>query len=1069
MRFPMVWSGLLAFCALPLAAVTLYPAAGGSNLRVPVIAPVPGGARGNAVDFEGVRFTYELQPHFQAAESGELEFFLRDLPRRREKSVLVLTGADGSCIELRVEPASAGRTFSLRGNGRKVTSAEQPEIGRWRRYQLALRPGKALFQGSGKSITLPLPAGFQPVRLTVYAAMTDELRYRSGGAELTLDWEKDYAARVKPAKNSGGVSTSLHGFDSFAVSTDPKRRDCPTLQLVNSTGSARKIQLDYTIKSERRRLNQHWKQQITLAPGEEKIEAVRFPFPLATDLYHLELKVTGSDTGKQFRRHFFHVEPRGEKSGPGLFGLHDCDVNVFGFWPDVLPLRFSHKYLRWGYVVGPAWLRDFHGNYGLDPDTPPAEWNWNEKLDWELASGREMYVCLQSTPLSDWQRERPYSKMRKLAWGWSGGFPKLDRYAEFVRAAGERYKGKIRLWEVENEPNASSHMPDKPGDYAAICKTVSAVLKPIDRANVIFGISGTSTFVQWMKKVLALGGYPALDAISWHTYTTPEQPDKAGLPAMLREARETAAQYRRFFNSETGVLTAFRYEADQPIPPEVVAEKVAARATGFVSKNAWPGRVNDEYLSSMSIVKNAAINFLAGVEAFVFFGWNPKWPADPAKWEQNTPSFSLISATTGGERTPNLVTLAIGVLAAQFEGVVLNPPPAPAASGGVNGGIFRKANGGEVALLWSQGPTGSVLLAAPVPELEAVSLYGESSTLKPVSSRAGVHTFLVPLTDRPLYLHAARAGMRLEASPVDTVKVLPLPDGKTRVTFTLLNRGSREWNARIKAPATSDFRSIPATATLRIAPKKRRNLSFLLEPVRQTRQPEFHLPFTVELPDGGEFRYSVSLRNRPSVHIGSHPSAPLKLNRVEQAVIGRPPKLASLQEDYFWGGPEELSGEVQLSCDVRALHLTVKVRDTNRKAPEPWPGVIGSSLELFLDFRTPDQGLGEAHYGKGVYQLLIRPELPGVQAALWSPQLPDAAQRGVTVTGETTREGYIVRLTLPWRAFGRKQLPESFGFDLGLNGVFPDQAKRKTQLMLFGTAQNFRSAADFGRVYTRNK
>ncbi len=63
MRFPMVWSGLLAFCALPLAAVTLYPAAGGSNLRVPVIAPVPGGARGNAVDFEGVRFTYDATCH----------------------------------------------------------------------------------------------------------------------------------------------------------------------------------------------------------------------------------------------------------------------------------------------------------------------------------------------------------------------------------------------------------------------------------------------------------------------------------------------------------------------------------------------------------------------------------------------------------------------------------------------------------------------------------------------------------------------------------------------------------------------------------------------------------------------------------------------------------------------------------------------------------------------------------------------------------------------------------------------------------------------------------------------
>ena len=1069
MKFPPVWSGLLLLFSLPLAAVTLYPSAGGSNLRVPIIAPVPGGARGNAVDFEGVRFTYELLPHFQAAESGEIDFFLRDLSRRREKTVLAFTAADGAGVELRVEPASAGRIFSLRANGKKAASAEQPRIGQWRRYRLELRPGKALFRDGGKTVSIPLPAGFRPVRLTVYAGMIDELHYRSGGAELMLDWEKDYAARVKPAKSSGGVSAALHGFDSFAVSTAPEKRDCPTLQLVNSTGTARNVQLEYTVRSERRKLHQSWIQQVALAPGVEKIDAVKFPFPLVTDLYHLELKVSGTDAGKHFRRHFFHVEPRGEKPGPGLFGLHDCDVNVFGFWPDALPLRYAHKYLRWGYVVGPAWEKDFNGGHGLDPDTHPDEWNWNEKLDWELASGREMYVCLQSTPLSDWQRARPYAKMRRLAWGWSGGFPKLDRYAEFVRAAGERYKGKIHLWEVENEPNASSHMPDKPGDYAEICKTVAAALKPIDRANTLFGISGTSTFVPWMKQVLARGGYPALDAISWHTYTTPEQPDKAGLPAMLREARETAAQYKRFFNSETGILTAARYEADQPIPPEIVAEKVAARAPGFVSKNAWPGRVNDEYQASMSIVKNAAINFLAGVEAFIFFGWNPKWPAEPAKWERNTPSFSLIAATSGGERTPSLATLAVGVLAAQFEGVVLRPAPVPAASGGVNGGIFRKANGGEVALLWSQGPTGSVLLSAPVPVLEQVSLYGEKSELKPVSSRSGVHTFLVPLTDRPLYLHTARAGMRLEASPVETVKVLPGPDGKTRVTFTLLNRGSREWNARIQAPAAGGFRPVPATASIRVAPKRRRNLTFLLEPTGQSQQSEIHLPFAVELPGGGEFRYSVTLRNRPTVQIGRTPSSPLKLNRVEQAVIGRPSKLASLQEDHFWGGPEELSGEVRLACDAKALYLTIQVRDAYRKAPEPWPGVSGSSLELFLDLRTPEQGLGEAHYGKGVYQLLIRPELPKVKAAVWSPQLPDAVRSGVTVSGKPTREGYTVQVTLPWQTFGLKRVPATFGFDLGLNGAFPDQAKRKTQLMLFGTEQNFRSAAEFGRVYIKEK
>ena len=225
----------------------------------------------------------------------------------------------------------------------------------------------------------------------------------------------------------------------------------------------------------------------------------------------------------------------------------------------------------------------------------------------------------------------------------------------------------------------------------------------------------------------------------------------------------------------------------------------------------------------------------------------------------------------------------------------------------------------------------------------------------------------------------------------------------------------------------------------------------------------------MELPGGGDFRYSVKLANRPAVKIGRTPSLPLMLNRVEQAVVGRPPKLASLQEDYFWGGPDELSGEARLAYDDNALYLTVKVHDASLKAPEPWPGVAGSSLELFLDLRTPEQGLGGAHYGDGVCQFLIRPELPGVKAAIWSPQLPDAVRSGVAVTGKTQKDGYEVTVTLPWRAFGLRRVPESFGFDLGLNGAFPDQAKRKTQLMLFGTAQNFRSAAGFGRIHTQEK
>ena len=59
-------------------------------------------------------------------------------------------------------------------------------------------------------------------------------------------------------------------------------------------------------------------------------------------------------------------------------------------------------------------------------------------------------------------------------------------------------------------------------------------------------------------------------------------------------------------------------------------------------------------------------------------------------------------------------------------------------------------------------------------------------------------------------------------------------------------------------------------------------------------------------------------------------------------------------------------------------------------------------------------------------------------------------------------------MRIPWRAVtpdGRK--PEKFGFDFGLNGAYPDKPGRKTQLMLYGTPLNFRNAADFGVVRTK--
>lgn len=1067
------------FAAAQLAAaVTLYPAGGGANPRVPAIPPAEGGAKGKCATFENVSFTYSLLPHFRAGEETVATFYLRDLPRRAEKAALVLTDAQKRKLEVIIPAASAGRGAALRSGKETAAGPAKLPAGKWTHFKLTCGDGRAVLEGGGKAAELPLPAGFAPVALTVYAAVIDELALASGGAAFELGWENGYAAKAAPSPGGGGVTARFHGFDNFAVGTDPAKRDCPVLQLSNSGGKPARVTIDYALKSEVGRRDAKWSETAELAPGEERIAPVKFPFELKSDICHLTANVSGDAGERTHTFHFFRAEPRGEKPGPGLFGLHDADVKLFGFWPDALPLRFAHKYLRWGYVVGPAWVRDWNGGYGLDPDTPAAEWNWNEKIDWELASGRELYVCLYGTPLLDWQRARPYPKMRKHPWGWGGGFPELRRYGEFVRAAGERYKGRVRRWEIENEPNASGHMPDVPEDYAELAKVVARELHAADRDNTVYGISGTSTFVPWMAKTLDRGA--VMDAVSWHTYTTPRQPDQAGLSDMLEEAKKVARKHKinRFINSETGVLCVMRYKVDEPIAPAAVAEKIAESAPGFVSKNAWPGKVNDEYRASASMVKNAALNLLAGAEGFVFFGWNPAWPKDPETWLERSPWFSLFGATAKGERTPNLLTLAVGVLTAQFEGVLTDPAPRGTGSPSVQGGIFRKADGGEVALLWSAGPTGSVLLDSPEKTLELVTLYGERSELEPLD---GGSRYLLGLSDMPVYIHAKKPGMKLLPSPVDRITVTEPEDGKGAVRFTLLNREAKPWNARIRAAENPFVKAIPAEAVTEIAPKKRRNADFRLQ-VAPGAPREIDLAFTVELPGGGSYACPVRITNKPSVAVSriadgrNWRSAEflkqlpgIALDQVEQAVVGRPPKLASLQEDTFWGGPEELSGTVRLAYDGEALYVKLEARDANLRLPQPWPGTLGSCLELFLDFRRPGEGLGSVSYGDGVYQFLAHPETGGVKPELHSPQMADAEKRGVELfSAPAGKEGYVLTLRIPWKAVTEEgRAPETFGFDLGLNGPYPDRAGRKTQLMLYGTPLNFRSAADFGRARTR--
>ncbi|MFH0963818.1 MAG: hypothetical protein V2A58_07370 [Planctomycetota bacterium] len=95
---------------------------------------------------------------------------------------------------------------------------------------------------------------------------------------------------------------------------------------------------------------------------------------------------------------------------------------------------------------------------------------------------------------------------------------------EFVRRAVARYKGRIRHWEVWNEPSESR--PMDPKDYVRLLEATCAAVKREDPAAVVIGGGGVNlNRLEWLREVCRLGGLEHMDALAYHGYgwdpTTP--------------------------------------------------------------------------------------------------------------------------------------------------------------------------------------------------------------------------------------------------------------------------------------------------------------------------------------------------------------------------------------------------------------------------------------------------------------------------------------------------------------------------------------------------------------------
>ncbi|MHB1460847.1 MAG: hypothetical protein ACYC1M_06170 [Armatimonadota bacterium] len=108
--------------------------------------------------------------------------------------------------------------------------------------------------------------------------------------------------------------------------------------------------------------------------------------------------------------------------------------------------------------------------------------------------------------------------------GW--GVPPPDRmkeWGEYVYRLVSRYKGKIRDYEVWNEPDGMwTSEPNSAEHYMELLKTTWAAAKKADPHCTIYGFSLAAN-IDWLKKVCDLGAADYMDIATFHTYASPQE------------------------------------------------------------------------------------------------------------------------------------------------------------------------------------------------------------------------------------------------------------------------------------------------------------------------------------------------------------------------------------------------------------------------------------------------------------------------------------------------------------------------------------------------------------------
>ncbi|MBN8708957.1 MAG: hypothetical protein BGO12_05785 [Verrucomicrobia bacterium 61-8] len=627
-----------------------------------------------------------------------------------------------------------------------------------------------------------------------------------------------------------------------------------------------------------------------------------------------------------------------------------------------------------------------------------GQWDWKVADEMVATAERlhmEIQFLLAFTPR--WAAA-PGLRDAKDWLSWNRSAPDPAAWSQYVTAASERYKGRIHLWEIWNEPDLDGFWRGSTEEYLATARLAVDILRRTDPGNLILsggfgtltehGARKTNPDLQ-ARVMMAMGDQFDYHAIHEH------------------------GPFHKFAQVVDGDYKKLRAALPGKVPPIFFNE---------TSDYATPGKENEQ---AHTLIKKATFAYARGAAGYLWYDLRNDG-TDPRNPEHN---FGLLTR----KMAPKPAYLAFNTVARE----VVSRPYLRQLDLGESRWFFLFGDEQEKLLVYWNDDEGSqneqvLLHLAEAGKAELIDFNGNSSPLPLVN-----HQIVIPASKEPRFLKVHGGGEIRPAGKLagPSRAFFGAPGEEIVVDCEFQNPSDQPAEVRVKWATPSAIKVVsPAPEKISLAPNGRATAAL-----------------KVRLPEGASYRYGADANLKMTyafegipyegsmlvpVHYGTIAVPADRPGRDPDFVLEKREQLFSFVEadpnmvQYRWRGPDDLSVRAWFAVDPDDLVLRVAVTD-DRHAQENTAADMWKADSVQCALVLPGQqgewefGFAENSSGQPLTMLWNRPDAVGKEEFLARMKV-DVERKG---------EGRVYTVRLPRQEMGLtdERLRAGFRFNMAVN------------------------------------